>query len=62
MCLAVVFDDGETFPAWEAETCGELSRRTLPWQFGNSNVLYLNILAIHQAFIHDWFDIRTNVL
>lgn len=27
MCSEVKFDDGKTFPAWEAETCVELSRR-----------------------------------
>lgn len=27
MCQTVVFDDGETCPAWEAETCAELARR-----------------------------------
>lgn len=27
MCVEVRCDDGETFPAWEAETQGELSRR-----------------------------------
>lgn len=27
MCLTVLYDDGKTFPAWEAETCTELVKR-----------------------------------
>lgn len=27
MCVEVLFDDGDTFPAWEAETQGALSQR-----------------------------------